>query len=103
MARSNVRAAAAAAEAPSKASTPKAPTPRAPTDLEKRQKAEAEAMAAEAQKLIAKPRFSLFWTPEFRRAASEFEKAATKMQLARFVPDAVALLERAVHGWVLGC
>jgi hypothetical protein len=81
---------AAAAAAPSSA-------PKAPTDLERRQKAEADALAAEAQKLITKPRFGLFWSPEHRRAAAEFEKAATKLQLARFVPDAVALLERAAE------
>lgn len=84
------RPSSAAAAAPSGA-------PKPPTDLEKRQKAEADAMAAEAQKLITKPRFGLFWAPEHRRAAAEFEKAATKLQLARFVPEAVAMLERAAE------
>lgn len=82
---------------PTKAAQAPSAAPKAPTELEKRQKAEADAMASEAQKLIAKPRFSLFWTPEHRRAATEFEKAATKLQVARFMPEAVAMLERAVQ------
>jgi len=82
---------------PTKAAQAPSAAPKVPTELEKRQKAEADAMASEAQKLIAKPRFSLFWTPEHRRAATEFEKAATKLQVARFMPEAVAMLERAVE------
>jgi hypothetical protein len=82
---------------PARASSAPSAAPKAPTDLEKRQKAEADAMASEAQKLITKPRFGLFWSPEHRRAATEFEKAATKLQVARFMPEAVAMLERAVE------
>ena len=38
-------------------------------------------MLEAAEKLITKPRFALFWSPEYRRAAADMEKAATKFQV----------------------
>jgi hypothetical protein len=68
---------------------------RPPSDLELRQKAEAGEMLKEAEALLTKPRFALFWAPDYVKAAPLFEKAAHKLQAARLWGDALEALLRA--------
>ena len=70
--------------------SPAAPKP--PTALEERTRAEALAAMEEAEKLITRPRFALFWEPAFRKAATEMEKAATKLQASPFLIVVVVVL-----------
>ncbi len=79
----------------SKAKVDSAPKP--PTEAELRQKTEAEELMREGETFLTKPRFALFWSAEYSRAASCFEKAANKLHAARFSAEAQAAFVRAAE------
>jgi len=72
--------------------------PSKPNATELKQKEEAEAMEKEADKFLTKPSFALFWKPDYRSAALQLEKAANRLQLAKFFSKAtVGLWARAAE------
>jgi tetratricopeptide (TPR) repeat protein len=84
----------------SAANVPKKPTPpkpivRTPTQQELKQKDEAIALWDEAKTFVTKPRFGLFWSPDYGKAGSLCDKAANKLQIARFPKEAAEMFTEA--------
>jgi hypothetical protein len=51
----------------------------------------------EAEAFVTKPKFSLFFTPDYHKAAVNYEKAANKFIAARFLKEAIVVTVRAAE------